>query len=148
MAVTLGSFSAAPQGNAVEVTWDTVSESDTAGFNLYRDSVAEGPGVKLNSKLIPARQPGSAGGSRYSYMDRTDLAAGATLYYWLEDVSLTGVTARSAPVSVTAAGPTAIRLTTLRATGQPGQFAPAGGLVVLGMIVVASVKLRRYRRRT
>lgn len=99
LAVTFATMDAAAAGDAIMITWDTISEIDTLGFNLYRDTSADGPGIKLNSSLISAETPGSPEGHRYSYRDV--LAAGRTCFYWLEDVRSTGVTERHGPVSAT-----------------------------------------------
>ena len=83
---------------------------DNLGFNVYRDTTPDGPGVKLNSHLITTPAPGSPNPQSYSYQDSAGLVAGKTYYYWLEDVSLGGGTTRHGPVSVTYDGPTAVTL--------------------------------------
>ena len=57
LAVTLANFTAVAQPDHVLVTWETVSELNNAGFNLYRDTSPAGPGVQVNSTLIPSRAP-------------------------------------------------------------------------------------------
>ena len=38
------------QPDHVLVTWETVSELNNAGFNLYRDTSPAGPGVQINRR--------------------------------------------------------------------------------------------------
>ena len=62
LAVTLASFTADAQADGVHVGWETTSEIDNAGFNLYRAESASGAQVKLNADLIPSQAPGSTPG--------------------------------------------------------------------------------------
>lgn len=114
LAVTLANFSAAQQGDAVLVTWETASELDNLGFNLHRGVDPAGPDRQINAALIPSQSPGSSGGYAYTWEDRADLAPGATYVYWLEDVDIHGVTTMHSPVSVTYQAPTAVTLAALR----------------------------------
>ena len=57
------------QAGQVLVAWETLSEVDTAGFNLYR-SLSEG-GERTLLAAVPAQGPGSPAGTSYSYRDRT-----------------------------------------------------------------------------
>ncbi|MFQ5578801.1 MAG: hypothetical protein ACE5G8_17630, partial [Anaerolineae bacterium] len=60
-AITLVSFTAAASGRDVTLTWQTGTEIDNAGFNLYRAASANGPWTKLNSALIAAQGDPVAG---------------------------------------------------------------------------------------
>jgi hypothetical protein len=84
----------------VIVQWNTESEIDTAGFNLYRSEFVDGPYEKINNALIPSSSDPFAGNS-YSY-DDADVIAGQTYYYQLEDVDKTGNTSTHGPIEVTA----------------------------------------------
>jgi hypothetical protein len=97
-AVTLAAFTAEPGVGSVTLAWETGTEIDNAGFNLYRASAADGPYVKVNHKLIAAEGDPVAGAG-YSFLDK-GLESG-TYYYKLEDVDLNGVTTRHGPVSAT-----------------------------------------------
>ncbi|NLT72651.1 MAG: DUF11 domain-containing protein [Chloroflexi bacterium] len=97
-AVGLVSFAAVGGESAIEVTWETASELNNVGFNLYRAESAEGERVKLNGDLIPARALGSVSGAAYSYTDSA-VVAGATYYYWLEDVDASGAATIHGPVT-------------------------------------------------
>ena len=97
-AVELASFSAEPQGRDVLVSWETASEIDNAGFNVYR-SDAGGERVRLNDWLIPSQNPGSTMGSSYQFVDRS--AEPDTAYqYWLEDIDMEGAAAMNGPLAV------------------------------------------------
>jgi hypothetical protein len=85
---------------AITVEWQTETEVNTAGFNVYRALSPEGPYELLNGALIASR--GSArSGSSYSYTDQ-DVAAGQTYYYRLEDVELDNSATQHEAVAYTA----------------------------------------------
>ena len=88
LAVTLAGFSAVQQGEAVLVSWETATELNNLGFNLYRGTSPAGPLGQLNETLIPSQSPGSPGGFSYTWEDRVDLVPGTTYFYWIEDVDL------------------------------------------------------------
>jgi hypothetical protein len=98
-AVELVSFEATPQGSGVLLAWETASETDNVGFNVYRAETQTGQLVKLNAYLIASQNPGSAVGAAYSFLDEP-AAPGATYYYWLEDVDASGAATRHGPVAV------------------------------------------------
>ncbi len=97
-AVTLVSFTATPQDNAILVTWETASELDNVGFNLYRSEKADGPYTRLNTTLIPPQNPGSMLGGLYEWRDRYVMPA-VIYYYKLEDVDVHGVRTVWGPLS-------------------------------------------------
>ena len=84
----------------VFVEWTTESEVDVAGFNLYRSESLDGPYVKVNTALIPGASDPLLGG-KYAYTD-TNVVAGQTYYYKLEDVDLDGTTTLHGPIEVVA----------------------------------------------
>ncbi len=77
------------------VTWETASEVNTAGFNVYRGTSAEGPWTQVNTTLIPPASDPVRGGS-YEFRD-TSAAAGASYYYLLEEIELDGASTRYPP---------------------------------------------------
>jgi hypothetical protein len=97
-AVTLSYFTAEPRGVHVALAWETGTEIDNAGFNLYRASAPDGPYVKVNAALIAAQGDPTSGAS-YAFLDR-GLTPG-TYFYKLEDVDLSGVTVFHGPISAT-----------------------------------------------
>ncbi|MBN1138371.1 MAG: hypothetical protein JXM73_17415 [Anaerolineae bacterium] len=99
-AVDLKSFTATPQAwtGTILLEWETVSEVDNLGFDLYRAESPGGRQIKLNDSLIPSQGPGSPMGYVYSFVDRT-ARPGRTYYYWLEALDIYGQTERYGPVS-------------------------------------------------
>lgn len=86
---------------------------ETAGFNLYRSEIPDGPYVKVNATLIPGASDPLLGG-RYAYTD-TNVVAGRTYYYKLEDVELDGATTVHGPIEVVAEASGSSALTNLAA---------------------------------
>jgi hypothetical protein len=87
-AVTLASFDAAPSRGTVALNWETATEVDTAGFNLYRARSESGAWTKVNDKLIAATGELGSGAS-YSYVDKPGYGA---FLYKLEEVNYAGAT--------------------------------------------------------
>jgi subtilisin family serine protease len=86
----------------ITLSWETVTEIDTLGFNLYRGQSPTEPYVKLNETLIACQTPpGSPEGATYQFLDET-VEPGVTYYYWLEDVDTQGQATRHGPVSAQA----------------------------------------------
>ena len=147
LAVMLASFAAEPQGNYVLVTWETVSELDNAGFNLYRASTPDGADRALLA-FLPAQSPGSSQGAVYSYQDGA-VNAGATYWYWLEAIDFSGATTLYGPVYATLEAPTAVTLA--QAAAAPALHAVASAalpavvsvLVGLALIMGGWLRLRR-----
>jgi hypothetical protein len=100
-AVSLAAFDAAAAGSSVQLTWETASELDNLGFNVYRALSPVGVRSQLNASLIASQAPGSAAGAAYSFADEA-VNAGATYYYWLEAVDVNGGTSLQGPVSAQA----------------------------------------------
>jgi len=86
-------FSAVSAENGILVSWETATEVNNFGFNIYRAEQVEGERIKLNPELImSALGPGGLEGAKYEFLDETAVV-GVTYYYWLEDVPLeSGVT--------------------------------------------------------
>jgi hypothetical protein len=145
-AITLASFSAVAQLDHVLLTWETVSELNNAGFNLYRDTSPVGPGVQVNSALIASQGPGGTGGFSYSWQD-FDAPTSTSLYYWLESVDFNGSTSRYGPVSVEPVAPTAVGLNSFAAQATaPGWPLWPAGLAALASVTLTVRRLKRSRR--
>lgn len=82
------------------VEWQTATEIDTVGFNLYRSEQPGGPYQKLNETIIPSSGEPLKGHS-YRYVDAT-VVPNRVYYYQLEDVDTQGKTTRHDPISVQA----------------------------------------------
>jgi hypothetical protein len=135
LAVQLATFEATCQNSQILVTWQTVSELDNLGFNLYRNTSADGPSLQLNSELIASQAPGSGQGSSYEWTN-DNVEMGSTYYYWLEDVSLSGITTQHGPVSVTCI-PTAVTLQSLNTQPTPSNLP----LALIGLVLLTGVAL-------
>jgi hypothetical protein len=98
--VELASFTATGHDDYVQVEWETASEIDNDGFNLWRSEAEAGSYTQLNADLIPARG-GPTTGASYSYDDEA-VTNGVTYWYKLEDVDLYGVSTFHGPVSAVA----------------------------------------------
>ncbi len=143
LAVTLASLTADASGDGVTLAWETVSELDNAGFNVYRADSDAGPWAQLNAALIPAAAPGSSEGHAYSWTD-AGVTPGASYWYALEDVDLGGSATRHAPVAVTIGQPNAVQMVGLGAGPALGMAAP---LAALGLALASGYALARRRRR-
>jgi len=95
-AVTLTSFTASEVEGKAVLDWETASEYNTLGFNLYMAGSAEGEKVKVNDSLLPSNvAPGSLEGAVYTYT-AGEATTGET-YYWLEEVDISGGTTLYGP---------------------------------------------------
>jgi hypothetical protein len=95
--VELASFTATPGRGCVAVCWTTQSETDNLGFWLWRSVDAEHY-ERLNEALIPGHGTTSVP-STYRYMD-TGVQVGASYFYKLEDVDVSGVGTLHGPIQV------------------------------------------------
>ena len=108
-AVELLSFTAEGGKKSVVLEWETASEIDNLGFNIYRSTEENGERVKINPQLIPTNvPPGSIFGSTYTFVDTgADLKQGQlipnrTYYYWLEARDIFGGSEMYGPILGTA----------------------------------------------
>lgn len=87
-------------GRPIIIRWSTESEVDTAGYNIYRALDEAGPWQQINPRLIPGSSDPLRGGS-YVFTD-TQVLAGQTYWYELEEVELGGRQARLERIEATA----------------------------------------------
>jgi hypothetical protein len=99
-AITLSSFVATPKSGAVLLKWQTETEIDTIGFNLYRAESENGEYVKINGSLIPAVGSPTQGAT-YQLVDE-NVQNRRTYWYKLEDIDIYGTSSMHGPIS---AGP-------------------------------------------
>ncbi|GAN35363.1 SBBP repeat-containing protein, partial [Candidatus Brocadia sinica] len=95
-AIELASFEATVDKGAATLFWETATEVDNAGFNLYRAKSEDGDYAKINDTLIPARG-NAVSGANYSFVDTPGKG---TFYYKLEDVDYNGASAMHGPEKV------------------------------------------------
>lgn len=134
-AVELARFEALAAETGILLEWETATEIDNLGFNLYRSTALNGDYVQLNEALIPAQNPGAVFGGVYTWVDET-VTPGVTYFYKLEDVDIYGVATLHGPVQATAlaAGPTSVSVTAFSAGGGMAWALPAAlsALALLG----------------
>ena len=92
-AVTFRSFTATRERSGVRLRWRTAAETDTLGFNVFREH--SGLRQRLNRNLIGSR--GDAAGRAYSLLDR-HAARRSGDRYWLQVVDRSGVRSWHGPV--------------------------------------------------
>lgn len=97
--ITLMNFKAYARSNRVIIEWETESEIDNGGFNLYRSESEDGNYIKINTLLIPAQGSHTQGAS-YEFIDKY-VKNRKTYYYKLEDIDLNGTFTMHGPVSAT-----------------------------------------------
>jgi len=95
--IELSSFTATKKLGRVIIKWETASEIDNAGFNIYRSESADGEYLKINATLIPA-EGSPSGGTVYTFTD-DGVQNRKTYYYKLEDIDLNGTSTMHGPVS-------------------------------------------------
>ena len=99
-AVILSAFSAERRANGVLVSWRTIAELDNYGFRVYRSRTPRRDDAELvTPQIIPGQGRGRAGGANYSIFDSA--APDGSLYYWLEDIDLNGVSTFHGPAEPT-----------------------------------------------
>lgn len=120
-------------GQPIIIRWSTETEVNTAGFNVYRAFDQDGPWEKVNPRLIPGSPDPLRGGS-YVFTD-TNVIAGVTYWYELEEIELSG---------------RALRLERTTATAQarnPLSGLPcATGLPVLAVFVGGTMLIAHWKR--
>jgi hypothetical protein len=100
--VDLRYFRAVGAGDRVTLIWETATEANALGFNVYRSTEAGDPGIRLNPALIPATG-GAAVGVLYQLGDM--LSAEGTYSYRLEVVNRDGPPDVFGPMTVRWEGP-------------------------------------------
>lgn len=92
LAVELLSFKAQFTHKSVELIWETASEIDTLGFNLFRQTVLPdgtySRAQKVNAEVIPSKGD-AISGATYTFND-LEIANTMTYRYQLSEVTLTG----------------------------------------------------------
>jgi hypothetical protein len=87
--VDMANFAVAYQEDEVVIEWATANELEIVGFDVLRSENAAAGFTKINSELIPAKNPGSARGNTYQSLDPTALP-GQTYWYKLDVLMIDG----------------------------------------------------------
>ncbi|MDP8209506.1 MAG: LamG-like jellyroll fold domain-containing protein [Candidatus Stygibacter australis] len=95
--VTLSSFTGNWTESRCILYWQTLSEVNNSGWNLYRGEDIEQQ-LQINPLIIPGAGT-STGTSHYSFEDQYDVDPGI-YYYWLESISLLGATDLYGPITI------------------------------------------------
>lgn len=90
--ISLSTLKAEASNKQVRLNWQTESETDNAGFNVWR---AEGF-KKVNAEVIPA-DGSSVSGAEYDFVDQWVLN-GKRYFYLLEDIDTNGISTFHGPV--------------------------------------------------
>jgi hypothetical protein len=97
--ITLSLFTAKASNAHVNLDWETESELDNAGFNIYRSEQVDGTYEQINAELIPAR--GSiVSGAKYKFIDSSTKNR-KMYFYILEDIDIFGYRTQHGPVTAT-----------------------------------------------
>jgi hypothetical protein len=145
-AVELSAFDAAWDGDVIEVAWETALEVDTAGFNLWRSTAADGEYVQVNDSLIPSQSPGGTMGASYTFVDQ-GVVPDSTYYYKLEELEMGGGSSWYGPAETDGGdgGATATTVSGLAAGSAPAWWAGAV-LLLLGTGLPPLLRRRRRQR--
>ncbi len=93
--VELASFSGqVVERKGIELIWETASEHNLAGFNIFKKSNSQTNYEKINTS--PIKPDGT---KEYHYLD-SDVKVGHTYSYKLEDVAITGESTQHDPIRV------------------------------------------------
>jgi len=104
-AVTLSSFTATYSADELAICWSTQSESNNAGWNIYRaDNECIEEAMQVNGSLIEGAGTTSEP-TDYTFYDINPVQYGETYNYWLESRDYTGATETYGPVSLTVPQP-------------------------------------------
>jgi hypothetical protein len=96
--VSLTSFTANIDHSKIILSWQTESEIENQGFNIYRTVKDEDDWSRVNTDMIPG-QGNTAEKTTYEFTDRS-AQAGITYEYRLESVSYTGVRVQEKVIEV------------------------------------------------
>jgi len=105
--VSLNLFTTQIQDSNIFLEWETASELDNAGFNLWRSESEDGEYFKINPAIIEAN--GGTVSREYFYIDYM-VIPGVTYYYELEDIDTSGVSTVHGPISTVIPAPQSIYL--------------------------------------
>ena len=89
--VELSAFTADFINNTPTLYWETQSETDNLGWNIYRNVEHEfNNSEQITHEMIPGNGT-TTEPSYYNFEDAADLEIGQTYYYWLECIDYSGI---------------------------------------------------------
>ncbi|MAG44759.1 hypothetical protein CL633_02615, partial [bacterium] len=91
-------FTAKILENAIILKWQTATETNNLGFNIYRSQAQYGRYQKINSKLIKGAGT-NAMLCKYSFQD-DDIDPSQVYFYYIEDIDFFGNTEKSQVISI------------------------------------------------
>ena len=97
--VELTSFGAQVRDGHVRLEWSTASELQNLGFHVYRSDSPNGPYVRLNHTTLSGLA-NSGVGKQYQWVDENIDSSVDTYYYYIEDVSFSGIATGSRIIPV------------------------------------------------
>jgi hypothetical protein len=106
--VELTLFQAISATGGVKVLWSTASETENAGFTIYRSSAWDGLYERINPELING-QGSTPTRHNYEYLDK-NVQLGSTYYYKLTDMDYQGRVESHGPTAVTVSEPKTFQL--------------------------------------
>ena len=103
-AITLSSFTATYAADQLAICWSTQSESNNAGWNIYRSETELEEAIQINGTLIEGAGTTSEP-TDYIFYDIYPVEYGNSYNYWLESRDYAGNTETYGPVSLTVPQP-------------------------------------------
>ncbi|MBS3768233.1 MAG: T9SS type A sorting domain-containing protein, partial [Candidatus Cloacimonetes bacterium] len=99
--VELNSFTAvfSESKNNIQIHWSTATETDVAGFNIYRSDDHSAPETRINVVLISGA--GNSSEPRNYLFEDIDANTKVPYYYWLEVVNFDGSYSYHGPINYT-----------------------------------------------
>ncbi|HHE37635.1 MAG TPA: T9SS type A sorting domain-containing protein [Candidatus Cloacimonetes bacterium] len=99
--VILSSFTAEYVNSSLNLNWTTQSESDNAGWNIYRsDNEILDYAEQINNVMIEGAGTTSEP-TEYTFVDENPVVVENTYWYWIESLDGAGTTQNYGPISIT-----------------------------------------------
>ena len=100
--IILSDFFANYNNNELVIFWTTMSETNNAGWNIYRNTSEDfTTALRVNGDEMISGQGSTNEITQYSYQENIDnLIMNQTYWYWLESVDYSGNTVIYSPISI------------------------------------------------
>ncbi len=99
-AVSMHSLAAVPYNSKVDIRWETNTEQNHRGFNVYRSNADASEFQQINPTIIKNIFNAGQSKGKYRFVD-ADVSNDMTYYYYVEDVEVDGDTTLHGPVLAT-----------------------------------------------